>query len=109
MQELTLQADQRRAWAVGRVASHRVADGREVDSQLMGATGEQERLHEGPTAKAFAHPEMRLRGAALASDCHALPVARVTPDRAVDQAFLFFDRAAQQDQVALFDAAALHL
>src|SRR5690242_7778390 len=75
----------------------------------MGAAREEFCLYERPARKALAHPEVRLRRAAVRLDRHALSIARVASDRPINESFIFVDAAAHEHQVALFRGAALHL
>src|SRR5919201_536033 len=107
--ELPGQTRWRPPGAVGRIARDRVANRGEVDAELVGASGQQQRLDERPVAEALADREASLRRAAAGTDGHALAMAWVAPDRRIDQPFVLADVAADEQQVVLLSCAALHL
>ena len=95
---------------VDRVARHRVAEGGEVDADLVGAARDQVELEERPAREPLADPVAgRRRPAVRRPRPSAVRSLRVAPDGRLDPADRRGDAALHQRQVGLADAARLEL
>src|SRR5450432_3241940 len=71
----------RGARAVDGIARDGVADRLEMDPDLVGPTGDQVHLEQGPAGKSLADPIARRRRATVVDHRHPRPKLRVPPDR----------------------------
>src|SRR5438445_13147376 len=70
----------RRPRSVDGIACDRMSDRVEMDADLVGPTGHEIQLEEGPIAEPLAHPIARRRRSAVRDDRHPGPVLRIPPD-----------------------------
>src|SRR4051794_17421896 len=107
--ELSGQPGRPAAGAIGPVGGDRVADVAEVDAQLVGTAGAEERVDEGEAAKALDYSEAGLGGSTALAHGHALSVARVAADRSVDEALALREVTKDEQEIALDRLVGLHL
>ena len=99
----------RGAGAIDRIARDRVADGVEMDPDLVRPPGHQVELEQGPLGEPLANAIAGDRRAAVGHDRHLRPVLRVAPDRRLDAADGGGHAALDERQVRLLDPAGLEL
>src|SRR5450756_2543787 len=108
MQEEPLQAVRaapRGPRAVDGVARDGMAQGRQVDPDLVGPAGDEVHLQEGPSAEALANPVPGDGRPSVGDHGHPGPLPRIAPDRRLDPAGGRLYAALNQREVRLLYAA----